>query len=348
MPPPLPPVPPPGRRPAVPRPAVSTYRHGQKLPGPTVVRPVPRRVVRQRWWPRAVAALAVLLGSGLLVEQVVSPAEAGGSAVVAGPHIVWPAEGQAAYTTSEIGDLRAGGPQEPAPIASITKVMTAYVVLQEHPLEVGEDGPTMQITDADVADTRRRRDGGESVVDVQAGAELTELQALQALLLPSANNVAVVLARFTAGSEADFVDLMNDTADDLGLADTHYDDASGMSAASVSTAADQVVLYDLALQDPVFAAISGSLTAEIPVAGTVSTTNGLLGTDGFVAGKTGSHDAAGGCLVFRVDAVVDGRPVTITGAVLGQYGGPLVQAGLDAADALAAEVLASRDVRVAA
>ncbi|SDO88103.1 D-alanyl-D-alanine carboxypeptidase (penicillin-binding protein 5/6) [Klenkia soli] len=332
---------------------VSTYRHGQKLSGPGPVRPpsprpAARRVVRRRRWPRAVGVLAVLLGGVLLVEHVVAPAEAGAPAVVAGPDIAWPAQGQAAYTTSAITDLRAGGPQEPVPIASLTKVMTAWVVLQQHPLEVGEDGPTMQITQDDVADTQRRRDGGESVVDVEAGEELTELQALEALLLPSANNVAVVLARFTAGSEADFVDLMNAAADDLGLAGTHYDDASGMSAASVSTAADQVVLYDVALRDPVFAAISGAATAEIPVAGTVSTTNGLLGTDGFVAGKTGSHDAAGGCLVFRVDAVVDGRPVTVTGAVLGQRGGPQVQAGLDAAQALATAVRASSDVQGAA
>lgn len=290
----------------------------------------------------------MLLGGVLLVEHAVAPAEAGGPVVAAGPPIAWPADGQAAYTTSVISDLRAGGPQQAVPIASVTKVMTAYVVLQQHPLRVGEDGPTLPVTEADVADTQRRRDGGESVVDVEAGEELTELQALQALLLPSANNVAVVLARFTAGSEDAFVELMNDAADDLGLADTHYADASGMSPASVSTAADQVVLYDVALRDPVFAGISGATTAEIPVAGTVATTNGLLGTDGFVAGKTGSHDAAGGCLVFRVDAVVDGRAVTITGAVLGQRGGPQVQAALDAAATLAAEVRASTDVQVGA
>ena len=72
---------------------------------------------------------------------------------------------------------------------------SAYLVLRDHPLRAGEDGPTLTLTLADVADTVRRRAQGESVVSVAAGERLTERQALQALLLPSANNVAEILAR---------------------------------------------------------------------------------------------------------------------------------------------------------
>jgi serine-type D-Ala-D-Ala carboxypeptidase (penicillin-binding protein 5/6) len=83
--------------------------------------------------------------------------------------------------------------------------MTAYLVLRDHPLRVGRDGPTIALTDADVADTDRRRRQEESVVSVAAGERLTELQALQALLLPSANNIAGfwrdgTLARTTGSS----------------------------------------------------------------------------------------------------------------------------------------------------
>src|SRR5438270_1027511 len=89
-----------------------------------------------------------------------------------------------------------------APIARVARVMTAYLVLRDHPLGVGEDGSTITLTDADVADTDRRSRQRESVVPIVAGEQLTERQALQALLLPSANNIAVVLARWDSGSAA--------------------------------------------------------------------------------------------------------------------------------------------------
>ncbi|RBY80241.1 D-alanyl-D-alanine carboxypeptidase [Blastococcus sp. TF02-09] len=265
--------------------------------------------------------------------------------VTAGPAIAWPVQGQAAYTTSVLDAIRADGVEGPVPIASVTKVMTAYVVLQERPLEQGEAGATIPVTGADVADMQRRQANGESVVAVAAGEDLTQLQALYALMLPSANNVAVLLARSTAGSVDAFVELMNRAADDLGMDDTVYTDPSGMADDTVSTAADQVRLFDAALRDPVFAAVAGATAAELPVAGTVVTTSRLLGQDGFVAGKTGSHDAAGGCYVFRVVRTVAGREVVITGAVLGQRGGPYIEAALRAAEALTAQVAASPDVR---
>src|SRR5207302_547813 len=80
--------------------------------------------------------------------------------------------------------------QHAAAIASIAKVMTAYLVLRDHRLRLGQDGPTITLTDDDVADTDRRRGQRESVVSIAAGEQLTERQALQALLLPSANNIA--------------------------------------------------------------------------------------------------------------------------------------------------------------
>jgi D-alanyl-D-alanine carboxypeptidase (penicillin-binding protein 5/6) len=305
-----------------------------------VVRQDPRRG-RRRGSPASlvVVLVAVVVGGAALLDRAPEAPPA--------PTIAWPADGQAAYSTSEVDAIRTSGDQEPVPIASVTKVMTAYVVLQEAPLEPGEAGPAIRITDGDVIDTERRRASGESVVAVAAGEELTELQALQALLVPSANNVAVVLARSTAGSVDAFVDLMNEAADDLDMDDTTYTDPSGMADDTVSTAADQVRLFEAAMQDPVFAAVAGTTAADLPVAGTVVTTSSLLGQDGFVAGKTGSHDAAGGCYAFRVVRQVGGRTVTVTGVVLGQRGGPYVRTALAAAQGLAEQVVASSDVRAA-
>src|SRR5919204_229216 len=110
------------------------------------------------------------------------------------PSTVWPADGQAAFVQTGQSQIHAGPNQNPAAIASLAKVMTAYLVLRDHPLRPGEDGPTITLTDADVADTDRRRRQEESVVSVAAGEQLTELQALQALLLPSANKIAAGLA----------------------------------------------------------------------------------------------------------------------------------------------------------
>ena len=258
------------------------------------------------------------------------------------PRDVWPDAGQAAFTETGQSQIHAGPDQHPAPIASVAKVMTAYVVLRDHPLPAGEDGPTLTLTDDDVADTDLRRGRGESVVSVAAGEELTERQALLALLLPSANNIAPVLARWDAGSVAGFVDRMNATARSLGMTRTRYTDPSGFDDATVSTAADQVRIVLAAMRLPAFASIVATPSAWLPVAGVVHTTNGLLGHDGFVGVKTGSDDAAGGCFAFRAIRRIDGRETAITGVVLGQPGEDQIGAGLMAAAAMVDRIAGRR------
>jgi D-alanyl-D-alanine carboxypeptidase (penicillin-binding protein 5/6) len=252
---------------------------------------------------------------------------------------VWPAHGQAAFVQTGQSEVQAGPDQHAAAIASVAKVMTAYLVLRDHPLEAGEDGPTITLTDADVADTDRRRAQQQSVVSVAAGEQLTERQALQALLLPSANNIAAVLARWDAGSADRFVDQMNAAARSLGMTDTSYTDPSGYEDTTVSTAADQVRIVDRAMLLPVFAKIVATPSATLPVAGTVHNTDTLLGHDGFVGVKTGSDDAAGGCFAFRAIRTIDGKQTTITGVVLGQPGDDQIAAGLAAAQAMVDRII---------
>ena len=185
-----------------------------------------------------IAAFAVALGSRLAAVPS-STAASSVDAVRSVPSTVWPAYGQAAV---QIGTSRIqpGPNQHMAAIASVAKVMTAYLVLRDHPLRLGQDGPTITLTDVDVADTGRRAGQDESVVPIAAGEELTEQQALQALLLPSANNIAAALARWDAGSADRFVARMNATARSLGMTHTRYTDPSGYDDATVSTAVDQV------------------------------------------------------------------------------------------------------------
>ena len=247
---------------------------------------------------------------------------------------VWPASGQAAFVQTGQSQIQVGPNQHAAAIASVAKVMTAYLVLRDHPLRLGQDGPTLTLTAADVADTDRRRGQEESVVSIAAGEQLTERQALQALLLPSANNIAAVLARWDAGSVNHFLARMNAVARSLGMTNTRYTDPSGYDDATVSTAADQVRVVVQAMRLPVFASIVATPSAMLPVAGTVRNTDTLLGQDGFVGVKTGSDDAAGGCFAFRAIRWIDGKRTTITGVVLGQPGHDQIAAGLAAADAM--------------
>ncbi len=284
-----------------------------------------------------IAAIAAALGYELLAS---SPSTAASpSDVVRSQQRLrrargrWPTYGQAAVQIGQ-SQIQAGPNQHAAAIASVAKVMTAYVVLRDHPLRVGQDGPTITLTDADVADTDRRAGQDESVVPIEAGEQLTERQALQALLLPSANNIAAVLARWDAGSASRFVARMNATARSLGMSHTRYTDPSGYDDATVSTAADQVRIVDRAMRLPVFASIVATPSATLPVAGTVHNTDRLLGYDGFVGVKTGSDSAAGGCFAFRAIRWIDGKRTTITGVVLGQPGYALAAAGLAAADSM--------------
>ena len=293
-----------------------------------------------------VAVTALALGRKLTISSSTALSPAGvlrsgndgphghrGTRGTALPRTVWPTSGQAAV---EIGrtQVQIGPNQHRAPIASIAKVMTAYLVLRSHPLRLGENGPAITLTDADLADADLRRGRGESVVSVAADERLTERQALQALLLPSANNIAAVLARWDAGSADRFVARMNATARSLGMMHTRYTDPSGYDDATVSTAADQVRIVDRAMRLPEFARIVATPTATLPVAGIVQNTNTLLGRDGFVGVKTGSDEAAGGCFALQAVRRIDGRRTAITGVVLGQPGHDRIAVGLAAADAM--------------
>ncbi|WP_446214759.1 D-alanyl-D-alanine carboxypeptidase family protein [Micromonospora sp. IBHARD004] len=236
------------------------------------------------------------------------------------PRLPWPRSGQAMISIDGLGTLGTSGGSKPLPIASVTKVMTAYVILTEHPLAVGEQGPELTVSAEQAAAYPAEKARGESLVEVRAGEVITERQALQAVLLPSANNMARILAAWDSGSVAAFVEKMNATADRLGMSGTHYTDPSGLDPDTVSTARDQVVLASKAMALPAFAEIVKQKRATLPVAGTVKNYNELVGRNGVVGIKTGSTDEAGGCLVFAAVVTVGGRKLTIVGAVLGQPG----------------------------
>jgi serine-type D-Ala-D-Ala carboxypeptidase (penicillin-binding protein 5/6) len=229
--------------------------------------------------------------------------------------LVWPARGEAAVGVEGVGVLGAHGSTRPTPIASVAKIMTAYLVLRDHPLRKGRSGPLITVRSSDVAVYRADKAGGQSVVAVRAGERLTERQALEGLLLPSGNNLATLLARWDAGSQGAFVARMNALARKLALTHTRYADASGARSRTVSDAEDQVRLAMLALDVPAFRQIVAMPQVTLPVAGRQFNVDALLGKDGIVGIKTGSTTQAGGCFVFAAHKLVAGRSVTVVGAV---------------------------------
>jgi D-alanyl-D-alanine carboxypeptidase (penicillin-binding protein 5/6) len=216
--------------------------------------------------------------------------------------------------------------EQPVPIASLAKVMTAYLTLERYPLSGAQDGFTITVTAAQAAELESQ---DQSVVVVRAGEELTERQLLEALLIPSGNNIAQMLAAAVAGSETRFIAEMNSEARALRMDHTIYTDPSGFDPGTVSTAADQLRVFQEAMRVPAFRQIVSMPSVNLPVAGTLSNYNPLI-HDGY-AGKTGSDAAAGGCLAFFTEVMIGGSRLTAVGVVLGQGKGSDTRALLAAA-----------------
>lgn len=234
------------------------------------------------------------------------------------PTLPWPAGAQAAVGVDGLGVLAATTGPRPLPIASVAKTMTALITLQAHPLARDVEGPAITITAADVQIYRDDVANDGSVVPVVAGEQLTEHQALQALLLPSANNVATLLARWVSGSEAAFVDGMNRAARSLGMTQTNFADASGFDPRTVSVPADLVILAQAAMAEPVFAQVVAQPEATLPVAGRVFNLNAELGQDAIVGIKTGNSDQARWVYLFAATFQPAGAPShLVLGAVQG-------------------------------
>jgi D-alanyl-D-alanine carboxypeptidase (penicillin-binding protein 5/6) len=242
---------------------------------------------------------------------------------------------------SGFGILGSAGPSRPVPVASLAKVMAAMVVLHDHPLAPGRSGPVVTITPGDEATYAAENAAGDSVAPVRSGERLSELQLLEALLIPSADNVAQVLARWDAGSEAVFLARMNSMAAKLGMRASHYADESGLSAQTVGTARDQLVLAEAAAANPVLMSIVRQPVMTLPDGTTLSNYDTLLGQDGVVGIKTGSTVASGGCFMFAADRVAGGRRVEVLGVVLGQRSTPLIGAALSASRTLIGPALAA-------
>ncbi|HEY5198358.1 MAG TPA: serine hydrolase [Solirubrobacteraceae bacterium] len=179
------------------------------------------------------------------------------------------------------------------PIASLTKMMTALLVVRNAP------------ADARVLITRQAVDyQGSGVGELPFGRHVRLESLLYGLLLPSGNDAAIALAQHVSRTLPRFVDLMNATARQLGLTCTHYVSPDGIENANVSCPADLAKLARIVLAQPRLARIVASASAIIPfpIKGHklyLYNNNPLLRSHfpGITGMKTGETDAAGLCLV---------------------------------------------------
>jgi D-alanyl-D-alanine carboxypeptidase (penicillin-binding protein 5/6) len=250
------------------------------------------------------------------------------------PALPWPSSGAAAMSEVGIGSLGSAGTTQAVPIASIAKVLTAYVVLQDHPLSLGSQGPAITVPPDVAAAYQSGVVQGQSEVAVTAGETLTEYQALQGLLIASGNDIATLLGEWDAGNTTAFVAKLNTAAKTLGLTSTRITDPSGLDAGTVSSAADLVRLGEEAMAVPVFRQIVGTPAVTLPQSGLIYNYDYDLGHDGIVGIKTGSDGAAGGCFLFEAQQTVSGQKVTLVGVVLGQTATPMLTTALDQAESL--------------
>ncbi|MFG1827406.1 D-alanyl-D-alanine carboxypeptidase family protein [Microbispora bryophytorum] len=249
--------------------------------------------------------------------------------LAAGMALPWPQDGQTSVAVEGLGDLGSKGEQEPVPIASVTKVMTAYVILGEHPLKGAATGPVIEV-DRQAADESLSLE--ESSAPVREGQRFTERQMLELMLIPSGNNIARLLARWDAGTQEAFVAKMNRAAAGLGMTHTTYTGASGIEPTTVSTAVDQLRLARQVMKDPVLRSIVAKPRVTIPgIPGAIVNTNTLLGRSGVIGLKTGSTTPAGGALMWAAEAAAAGRTWLILGVVLHQRAGSPPATGLQAA-----------------
>ncbi|WP_338017855.1 D-alanyl-D-alanine carboxypeptidase [Streptomyces adustus] len=316
------------QQPLPPKPPLDLLAELTNTPPPpeTALRTTFRRV--KIWTP-----LVVLLVIVFAIVQAVRPLPAAALTLTAEDSysfdgdkvdLPWPSEGQGWMDVNGIGSMDDFGRQTPVAIGSVAKAMTAYVVLKDHPMKPGEEGASIPVDATAEKEGGYDKDGESTLNTVKEGDKLSQKQALSAVMIPSANNIARLLARWDAGSEAAFIKKMNDTAKQLGMTNTTYTDASGLKETTVSTAQDQVKLGHELVKIQALMDITKLPSWTDPSGQKHRNYNTLVPYNNALGIKTGSTTKAGGNLLFAATKEVGGETVTLVGAVLGQHKAPII------------------------
>jgi serine-type D-Ala-D-Ala endopeptidase (penicillin-binding protein 7) len=253
----------------------------------------------RRWGAMFAGALvALLLGTGTTADAAASK----GKRVSRGPDV----RSAAAYVfdTANGSIVFERKAETVAPIASITKLMTALVVLEgQQPLD-----EMIEIANAD------RWKGKGAFSRLTVGTKLSRGDLLHLALMASENRAARAVGRAYPGGEAAFVRAMNAKARALGMTQTRFDDPSGLSVENVSSARDLAKLVVAASRNPTIREFSTSRSHQVRVGRSIlefRNTNSLVANPGWnvIVQKTGFINEAGECLVMQT--MIEERPVVI-------------------------------------
>lgn len=268
---------------------------------------------KQRRWPYLAAACLVFISTGFfmstrapatdsalvtdtvnyVLDQSATADEATPQPKIIDP-LPWPSYGQAAYGVTNDGVLATSTDElDQVPIASLAKVITALVILDKKPLVPGEQGPNILLTENDEALYREYVAKNGTVTPVKAGIQISQYQALQAVLMHSANNISDTLVNWAFGSMEEYIKYANDFIQEYGLTDTTIADASGYSPDTKSTAADMVKAGILYVQNPVLREIAQQPNTLLPFAGAIYNKNAVHNEERVLGIKIGFTEQAG-------------------------------------------------------
>ena len=280
----------------------------------------------ERVWSIALAAILVLLiGIGtyryLTAPLLVSPSLQ--TIAIQAPEakdLLWPDFGQSAVATKEYGVLATHGESAPQPTASTAKLILAVAIMQKKPYSDSR-GDTIIFSGDDVAIYQSYQAGNGTVAAVTDGLEWTQHQALQAVMLASANNVSDTLATWAFGSLAEYRTYAQDMVEKIGMINTTIGvDASGYNATTTSTAHDLALLAAEALSYQPLREIMALQSVSLPVAGTIANTNRLLGDGEIIGMKTGWIPESGGVFVLAGEQAIDAVSHDVVTVVMGAPG----------------------------
>ncbi|KAB1657472.1 D-alanyl-D-alanine carboxypeptidase family protein [Pseudoclavibacter sp. CFCC 11306] len=289
------------------------------------------------WGPLPVQSASIAFADTSLQQtdagaETADTAAAGGGAVAAADdaqpaaaQLAWPSTGAGAFVLRSLGDQPAAsqvsvslthGEQKAYSIASVTKLVTALRVLDRRPLQVGDQGPSITMTQADEDLMKSYVEQNGSVEPVTVGASLSQFQVLELSLLPSSNNYTTTLATWAFGSVDDYLESTPAWLEANGLGGMTIADPTGIDERNQATPEQIVHLGELALANPVVRQIVSTSTADIPGVGEIKNHNSLLGQQGVDGLKTGSLANVFN-LAYSAHFTVDGVPFELIGAALG-------------------------------
>lgn len=233
--------------------------------------------------------------------------------------VTLPESGESGIGATTFGTIALSGTNATVPIASITKTITALVVLDKLAPDPGE-ASLVEVTFGYVDEQIRQETIAENGASqpIHAGLSMSLHDAISIMMLASANNYATSLAIKAYGDLDSYLAAANNWLDKQGIQDLHVADASGLSPESAGTAESLLALGNLAMANETLAEIVNLDQITVDKIGTIQNGNPLHGIDGVDGIKVGSTTEAGECLLYSKLMSIDGESIRIVGVTLGQ------------------------------